>query len=232
MAALYDGKQYLIEKYAVAASPSLQLLPPRPLEKLKLKVLGAGLTQARQGFSALPNVGVELSEIASEVSKNEILLNHKFTSEALQQELDRANFPIVHLATHGQFSSQQAQTFLLAWNKPIRANEFGNLMRSKDPTNTIELLVLSACRTAAGDRRAALGLAGIAVRAGARSTVASLWSLDDESSAQFMSAFYQGLSSNLSKAQALRQAQLAMLQNPLYRSPRYWASFVLLGSWL
>ena len=99
--------------------------------------------------------------------------------------------------------------------------------------SAVELLVLSACETAAGDRRAALGLAGVAVRAGARSTLASLWSVDDESSAVLMSQFYSKLSQKkLSKAEALRQAQLALLKNPKYMVPYYWSSFVLLGNWL
>ncbi|HCF28309.1 MAG TPA: hypothetical protein DEV81_14160, partial [Cyanobacteria bacterium UBA11049] len=97
----------------------------------------------------------------------------------------------------------------------------------------IELLVLSACQTAAGDNRAALGLAGIAIKAGARSTVASLWSLDDESSALLMGEFYQELANRkVNKAEALRNAQLALLEEPRYSHPRFWASFVLVGNWL
>jgi CHAT domain-containing protein len=95
------------------------------------------------------------------------------------------------------------------------------------------LLVLSACRTAAGDRRAALGLAGVAVRAGARSTIASLWSLDDDSGAAMMQAFYQELQQpQMSKAEALRRAQRSLLADPRYAAPRFWAPYVLLGNWL
>lgn len=234
MSVLYDGQQYLIEKYAIAASPSLQLLPPQPIEKFRLKVLTAGLTQPREGFPALPSVGAEIKQIKSEVSSIEILLNQGFTSNALEQELSSSYFPFVHIATHGQFSSQANKTFILAWNKPIFASELSSLVSSKESQKSaVELLVLSACETAAGDRRAALGLAGVAVRAGARSTLASLWSVDDESSAVLMSEFYGKLSQKkLSKAEALRQAQLALLKNPKYMVPYYWSSFVLLGNWL
>ena len=96
----------------------------------------------------------------------------------------------------------------------------------------IELLVLSACQTAKGDKRSALGIAGIATQAGARSTVASLWLVEEASTAQLMGKFYQGLKNGLSKAEALRQAQLALLANPEYAHPYYWSSFILVGSWL
>ena len=97
----------------------------------------------------------------------------------------------------------------------------------------IELLILSACQTAAGDKRAALGLAGVAVRSGARSTIATLWSVQDESTADLMTQFYQALNQpQVTKADALRQAQLSLLHSPQYQHPFYWASFVLVGNWL
>lgn len=234
MAALYDGKQYLIERYSVALSPGLRLLNPQPLQQRGFSTIAAGLTEERHGFSALPNVGLELKEIQAEVT-SQILLNQAFTSTSLQAQIQNSATPIVHLATHGQFSSNADETFILAWDKPIKVNELGALLRDRDNLSgqVIELLVLSACETAAGDKRAALGLAGIAVQAGARSTLASLWSLDDESGAQLMGEFYRVLATaKVSKAEALRQAQLAMLRDPNFRHPRYWAPYVLVGNWL
>lgn len=234
MAALYDGQQYLIESYSVALTPGLRLLNPQPLQQQKLGVLAAGLTEERSGFSALSNVNSELKKIQTEL-KSYILLNQNFTSSTLQKQLEALSFPIVHLATHGQFSSNANETFVLAWDKKIDVNELSALLRKRDEVReeAIELLVLSACETAAGDKRAALGLAGVAVRAGARSTLASLWSLDDESGAQFIGQFYRTLSDrNLSKAEALRQAQLSLLRDPNFRHPRYWAPYVLVGNWL
>jgi CHAT domain-containing protein len=139
------------------------------------------------------------------------------------------------LATHGQFSSDASETFVLAWDKPINLNELSELLRSREQLNpaAIELLVLSACQTATGDQRAALGLAGVAVRAGARSTLASLWNLNDESAALLTSLFYQELvKGTLNKAEALRQAQLALLRDRDYRHPVHWAPYVLVGNWL
>ena len=95
------------------------------------------------------------------------------------------------------------------------------------------MLILSACETAAGDNRAALGLAGFAVRAGARSTLATLWSVNDQASAVIMEEFYKQLSTNkLSKAEALRQAQLTMLADRWYKHPFYWSAYTLVGNWL
>jgi CHAT domain-containing protein len=164
-----------------------------------------------------------------------VLLNQEFTSASVQKEINSAPFPVVHLATHGQFSSNKEKTFILTWDGQLKIEDLANLLRNRDQSqsNAIELLVLSACQTAKGDKRAALGLAGVAVRAGARSTLASLWSIDDESSAVLMSQFYQELArTTVSKAEALRQAQLSLLQTPQYQHPRYWAPFVLVGNWL
>jgi len=234
IAALYDGNNYLVEKYSIALTPGLELLGPRPLRQTKLKTLVAGLTEARHGFSSLPNVSDELKTIESEVP-SEVLLNQTFTSSALRKQIDSVPFSVVHLATHGQFSSNADETFVLAWDKPIKLNEFKDLLSSREQTTPepIELLVLSACETAEGDKRAALGLAGIAIQAGARSTLASLWSLDDESSARLIGQFYKELATKqVTKAEALRQAQLSLLKDPDYRHPIHWAAYVLLGNWL
>ncbi|HEY9872511.1 MAG TPA: CHAT domain-containing protein [Candidatus Obscuribacterales bacterium] len=234
MAALHDGKEYLLEKYSIALTPGLQLLDPQQLQRRDLNVLSAGLTEARGGFPALDNVALELKKIRSEVP-SVILLNEEFTSKNIQEKLNSGSFPIVHLATHGKFSSQLVDTFILAWDERIRVNQLDNLIQLSDANRQqpIELLVLSACETATGDKRSALGLAGIAVRAGARSTLATLWAVNDAGTAGLMSQFYKELSnSKQSKAEALRRAQLSLLQQPLYKHPIYWAPYVLVGNWL
>lgn len=234
LSALHDGQQYLIEKYSLALAPGLQLLESQPLEREQLKVLMGGLTEASQGFSALPGVESEIQQITAALPA-EVLINQTFTSQTLQDQISATSFPVVHLATHGQFSSNAKDTFILAWDSPINVKQLDELLRSRErqERRPIELLVLSACQTAAGDRRAALGLAGVAVRSGARSTLATLWSVDDESTAQLMVQFYQGLAqTKLTKAEALRQAQLSLQQQPDFQHPYYWAPFVLVGNWL
>ncbi|MEQ9623569.1 CHAT domain-containing protein [Coleofasciculus chthonoplastes] len=234
MAALYDGEQYLIEKYSVAVSPGLQLLEPRALDRERLQALIGGLSEERGGFSALPGVELELKKISDQVP-SEMLFNQEFTTTTLKQEISDVPFPIVHLATHGQFSSEVEDTFILTWEGQVNVNDLDQLLqvREREDSQPIELLVLSACQTATGDQRAALGLAGVAVRSGARSTLATLWSVRDESTAQLMAEFYQYLTqAENSKAESLRQAQLSILKNPKYEHPYYWAPFVLVGNWL
>ncbi|WP_392532532.1 CHAT domain-containing protein [Nostoc sp. C117] len=236
MSALYDKQkqQYLIEKYNLALSPGLQLLYSRSLSSDKLKTLIGALAEARQGFSKLPGVEKEVKEIV-EIVPTKVLLNQEFTRSRLTNEINNVPFSIVHLATHAQFSSQAENTFLLTWDGRINIKQLDQLLQGRDRPgrSPLELFILSACETAAGDRRAILGLAGIAVRSGARSTLATLWSVQDESTSELMNKFYSELSqSRLTKSEALRQAQLFLLRSPKYRHPYYWAAFVLVGNWL
>ncbi|MDY6938418.1 MAG: CHAT domain-containing protein [Cyanobacteriota bacterium] len=234
MAALYDGERYAIEKYGIALTPGLQLIASKPLESEKLATLAAGLSEARQGFTPLPGVEPELTQIQAQIP-SEVLLNESFTREALQAQMEKSDFPIVHIATHGQFSSQADLTFILTWDGVINVKDLDTLLkrRSARSSQPIELLVFSACETADGDDRAALGLAGVAVRAGARSTMATLWQVNDRSSAALMEAFYQEITQpGATKAEALRRAQLSVLQDNRYRIPYFWAPYVLVGNWL
>ncbi len=233
MAALHDGKQYLLEKYNLALTPGLQLFEPQPLQKTSLKAITAGITESRFGFSSLTHVKKELAKIKN-IIPTEILLDQNFTSNKLNKEVNSNPTSILHIATHGQFSSQPEDTFILAWDRPIDVNELDNLLRTRDVNSSkaLELLVLSACETAYGDKKAVLGIAGVAVRAGARSTLASLWLVDDESTAELMNQFYQGLKSGISKGEALKKAQLSLLNGGKYSHPRFWSAFILLGNWL
>ncbi|MDZ8052360.1 MAG: CHAT domain-containing protein [Aulosira sp. ZfuVER01] len=245
IAALYNGKNYLIEKYSVALVPSLQLLDPKRLERKQIKVLAAGVSEQInvQGefFAALVNVPKELELIKKTFPASQKLLNQEFTVKTIQKQL-KSNFPVVHLATHGLFSSNPQKNFIITGDgKSISINELSALLR--EPGTTVELLVLSACETATGDERAVLGLAGMAVRSGARSTLATLWPVGDASTAKFMGQFYQDLKKPGGKqADALRNAQLSLLEslklNPPFQElknlpphPYYWAPYVLVGNW-
>ena len=247
MSVLYDRKkqEYLIQKdYDIALSSGLQLTAPKPLNRQPIKVLAAGVTRdfPKYSFPPIPKVEDELETIKSIFGSSEILLNQDFTENSLKQKLQESDFPVVHLATHGQFGSTSDQTFILSGaeegNPLINVNQFDNLLRvgSLRRSQPIELLVLSACNTAQGDNQAILGLAGVAVRAGARSTIATLWGANDEATSNLMGKFYQNLAADadISKAKALRQAQLALLaeEDSQYRHPYYWAPFVLIGNWL
>ena len=244
MAVLHDGQHYLIETYSVALSPGLQLINPQSLPRAEIRALAMGLSkQVDVDFPALDNVLTELDEIQSVIPNTIRLLDERFTKTMIQSVLDQTYFPIVHMATHGQFSSNAEDTFILTWpdsNNPeddgrVNVNELQALLQSRDLTGqeAIELLVLSACQTADGDDRAALGLAGVAFRAGARSTVATLWPVSDEATSVFMSQFYQALAdTHITRAEALRRAQISLLQSDDFSHPFFWAPYTLIGNWL
>jgi CHAT domain-containing protein len=250
MTILYDAKtnQYLVEKpYAIALLPSSQLFDLQTLPQPG-KVLGAGISEPLQvgnrRFNAL-NATAELSQIQTN-AKSEILLNADFTQPNLQEKLRSQGFSIVHLVTHGNFSSDPEETYLLihssdttteqrAVGKLLKPNDFNLLLRPANPTpnRAIDLLVLSACKTAEGDNRATLGLVGLAVRAGARSTLGTLWQVGDESTIALMNQFYAELKQpGVSKAKALHRAQLSLLQAAKYQNPYHWSPYILVGNWL
>jgi CHAT domain-containing protein len=234
MSVLYDGDKYLFENYNLALTPGLQLVPPQAsTARMRSQVLLGGVSESRQGFSALPGVKPEIESI-SRLLPSKKLLNEEFNSQVVASNLVASNAPIVHLATHGQFSSKAEDTFILTWDGRLSLDRLSNLLKDRGTRsdNAIELLVLSACETAAGDSRATLGLAGVAIRARAKSTIASLWSVSDEATQELMISLYQNLATKkLGKSESLRQAQQTLMNNPKYRSPYYWAPFVLIGNW-
>jgi CHAT domain-containing protein len=234
MSVLYDGNKYLVESYNLALTPGLQLVPAREsTDLIRPQVLLGGISDRNQGFSELPNAKSEIESIGRLVP-NQTLLNEQFNNKLVANNLVASNAPIVHFATHGQFSSKSEDTYILTWNDRLNLDRFSNLLKDRGTRsgNAIELLVLSACQTARGDRRATLGLAGIAIRARAKSTIASLWSVNDEATKELMVNLYKNLViKNLNKGESLRQAQQTLLRNPKYHSPYYWAPFVLIGNW-
>jgi CHAT domain-containing protein len=237
MSVLHDGKQYLLQKYAIALTPGLQLINPKPLTDINIKAITAGISKPREGFKELPQVRQELKQIEDLGVASKSLLDEKFTTKEVQNQILNSDVSIIHLATHAQFSSIADDTFILFWDQRMNVKQLGNLLRNNTLTSRrpIELLVLSACETAIGDQRATLGLAGVAVRSGARSTMATLWSVQDESTAKFMGNLYsqleQAKKTKINKAQALQQAQLALLNDQQYSNPHFWAPFVVVGNW-
>ena len=173
ISALYDGQQYLLEKYGVALAPSLQLLVPQPMARSRVKVLAAGLSEQVEArgniFPALNYVPSELDRIEKVFPQSHQLLDREFTTNAIRKQLE-SNFSVVHLATHGIFSSDPNETFILTGDgQMIDINTLSSLLNSS--STHPDLVVLSACETAAGDELAILGLAGVAVRSGASSTI-------------------------------------------------------------
>lgn len=239
LATLHDGQQFLIERYAVAITPSLSLTDPRPFWRddkatnADAAVLIAGLSESVQGFSALPSVPRELRSVQS-LMGGEVLQDRQYLSRHINTALQTKEYSVLHMATHGVFGGSEEHSFLLTHDDRLNMSEISKLLRvgifREQP---LELLTLSACQTAVGNERAAFGLAGVAVQSGARSATASLWFVDDAATATLMSEFYRELTKNkLTKARALQNAQRSLLKQERYRHPIYWGPFLMIGNWL
>jgi CHAT domain-containing protein len=240
---LHDGKDYLVKSYSFSETLGSRVRIPKSLRQDQMKAFIAALSipspsltdsNAPPGAEALPQAKQEAEDVRKLTNSSLMLLDKEFTSSSFGQKISEDNFPIVHISTHGQFSSKLMRTGFLAYDRQINIREFDTLLRNKTQASSdiIELLVLSACQTAKGNKRSALGIAGVAVQAGARSIVATLWLVEANSTVELMEEFYKGLRNGLTKAEALRQAQLALMKNPKYAHPYYWAPFLLVGSWL
>ena len=239
MAALHDGEQFLVEKYAIATTPSLTLTDSKPLDRQNLRALALGLTESvsmnGRSFPPLENVDVEINQIKAQLPGTKSLLNQEFTHNLLQQELTQNQYSVVHMATHGEFGTEPQDTFLVTGaGQKLTITDLDALLRRAAQDSPVELLALTACQTATGDDRSALGLAGVTVQAGVRSALASLWFIDDAATAQIIDQFYTALRDpTISKAEALQRAQLSIIDaGGAARHPAYWAPFMLIGNWL
>ncbi|MEM8641175.1 MAG: CHAT domain-containing protein [Cyanobacteria bacterium P01_G01_bin.54] len=253
MSALHDGEQFLVEKYSLGQIPSLSLTDSSYVPLQDANVLAMGASQF-DFLDPLPAVPSELALI-THLKSGEQHLNPGFTWENLRNQSRDRNFEIVHLATHATFKPGAAtNSYIQLWgDDQISVDELRELRWFEDPQ--VELLVLSACETAFGDPHAELGFAGLAVQAGVKSTLASLWQISDLGTMRLMREFYEQLGNPdvTIKAEALRQAQLALLrgeataQNALLEGmtlppelvrytntdlthPFYWSAFTLVGS--
>jgi CHAT domain-containing protein len=232
-AALHDGTGFLLDRYATAIAPSLYLTDPRPLKITPGTALVLGVSKSVQGYVPLPNVEREVAAV-HDIEGGQELLDDSFSRARFEAELKRVPYNIVHIASHGQFGSDPSQTFVLAFDGQLNMDDLeADIKYGERGDNALELLILSACETASGDDRAALGLAGVALKSGARSALATLWYISDQASGDLVIAFHRNLQSGkLSRAHALQEAQRALAADPRYAHPAYWAPFLLIGDWL
>ncbi len=289
IAALWNGNQFLIEKYAVATEPGLTLLDPKPLPRGDMKTLLAGIstpgpvvlelpqklwdalsqTDLKQmdrgvrGLSvkaeelknpdpssklllskntaiehvkqmlALPGVDKEIENL-SKTLPNKTLLNKNFLLKHFSEELAEQDYRIVHIASHGFFGGSPEENFIMTYDKILNMNLLEAYIKPKQlAAQPVELITLSACQTAEGDERSPLGLAGVALKSGARSVIGSLWPVSDNATQQLLSQFYLNLKdTNVTKAKALQMAQVELLKNKNFEHPFFWSAFILVGNWL
>ena len=259
LAALHDGKQFLVEKYSLGSIPSISLTNSRYKAVKNAKVLGMGASKFAT-LAPLPAVPTELQIITKQLWRGESFLNEQFTLDNLKAQRQRQPFGIIHLATHADFQAgKPSNSFLQLWDTKVQLDQLRQMGWDQSPQ--VELLVLSACRTAVGDESVELGFAGLAVQAGVKSALASLWYVSDEGTLGLMSEFYQQLrqADVTTKAGALRRAQIAMLRGQIrlengqlrglgglgdialppelgrrgnhdLSHPFYWAGFTMIGS--
>ena len=257
LVALHDGKQFLVEKYSVGLMPSLSLTNTRYSDIKNSPVLAVGVSQSTQGQQPLPAVPFELSTLVSKLRSGKLLLDQQATLDNLKMIRRQQPLGIIHLATHADFiPGPLSNSYIQLWNDKLRLNQLRQL-RLNDPP--VEMLVLSACRTALGDEEVEIGFAGLAVLAGVKTSIASLWAVNDASTAAFMTRFYESLKTAPIRAEALREAQVAMARGQIYiqdtqvrglesspglplpaesvtapdmklTHPYYWAAFTMVGS--
>ncbi len=214
MAALHDGKGFLVEKYSIGLMPSLSLTNTLYKDIKKSQILALGVSQSTQGQEPLPAVPLELSTLVSKLWQGKLLLDKQATLENLKTIRRQQPFGIIHMATHADFATGAlSNSYIQLWEDKLRLNQLRQL-RLNEPE--VEMLVLSACRTALGDQESELGFAGLAVLAGVKTSVASLWSVNDAGTAALMTKFYENLRTAPIKADALRQAQVSMVKGQIY----------------
>uniref|UniRef100_B8HNW4 CHAT domain-containing protein n=1 Tax=Cyanothece sp. (strain PCC 7425 / ATCC 29141) TaxID=395961 RepID=B8HNW4_CYAP4 len=260
LAALHNGQQFLIENYSLTRIPAFNLFQTDYKRLRRAKVLAMGASEF-QTLSDLPAVPIELQTIVRSNQnpspsgwKGKQFLNQTFTLDNLQAQLATHDYKIVHLATHAEFRpGNPQQSYIQLWDQPLTLNQVQQINWRLPP---LELLVLSACKTAIGDRQAELGFAGLALQSGVKSSLASLWSVSDNGTLALMGEFYAQLKEAPIKAEALRRAQLALLKGetkfadgqiqlsrgavalppefktgqPSLAHPYFWAGFTLISS--
>lgn len=257
LSAIFDGQKFLIEKYSIGLMPGLALIGDRHTNLKDARVLAVGIPNPPKNIrfrdsslADLPFVGSEVANIMK-LWQGEILLNNAATLANLQSQYQQSHFKIIHLATHVYFNQKSFNdSFILLWDRLLKPNKLQDLGWDSP---SVELLVLSACDSVVGDKASKFGLAGIAMQAGAKSVLGSLWSVSDEGSAVFMSEFYKHLKTAPTKSEAVRRAQIAMLKfQPVsetgttrgsysptkvrpgsdkgFSNPYYWAGYTIVGN--
>jgi CHAT domain-containing protein len=287
--ALYDGRQFVIEKYATGTVIGLSMTSNTLPDKRRIEALVTGMSEPgpvvaklddaivrrimgdggepidRDGLAAnrsvrsprahlarglpaverpserdailrkalaLPSVKDEVEAVGG-ILHGKTLLNADFTVDSFRSDASSGVYQIVHIASHGVFGGTARSSYIMAYDDLITLDDLQTVLRSEKFQNSpVELLSLSACETAQGDDRSPLGIAGAAIKARAKSVLGTLWPVEDHAAKVVMEGFYTALKSgSVSKAQALREAQLALLKNKDSAQPFFWAPFVLIGNW-
>lgn len=242
-AALYDDEshKYLIEKYALAINPAGNQLTDftktEPQDRPRALLIGIDKMVSQSSPPLLKNTKQELEEI-NQVLGGDVLYNEQATRSHIVTTLRNTPYSIIHFSNHVVFKENSEESFLPVYDGLLNMGSLGDIISSS--AERLEMVTFSAYETAVGDEQSALGLAGLAVHAGARSALGSLWNVNEITTTMLMRDFYRQWQWNhLSKAKALREAQLNILResnfapagDDKFKHPFYWAAFVLTGNW-
>ena len=259
VAALHDGERFLVEKLAVATIPGLTMTNVAPPARKSAFALLAGLSepgpvvdrlpqnfaravlgaentrspsQLREALS-LPGVKREIEEL-SRLMPSDTIMDRGFTAGQFERQLKGTSYQVVHVASHGVFGGSASESFIMTYDELLTMDRLQSLLgESAARQAPVELLTLSACETAEGDDRSPLGISGAALKARAKSAIGTLWPVEDTAAEKVMQAFYTDLrAGNVSKAEALRRAQLQLLRDSRFEHPFFWAPFIVVGNWL
>jgi len=257
IAAIHDGNDFIVKRYSVSLMPSVSLTDTRyaNIKTMPVLAMGASDFPSNPLLEQLPAAAAEVSILTNTLWRGQAFLNEKFTVSNLKAQREEKPFGIIHLATHAEFEpGAPSNSYIQLWDTKVKLDEVRNL-GWHDPA--VELVVLSACRTALGDPSAELGFAGFAAKAGVKSVLASLWYVEDWGTLPMMAEFYNNLDDAPIKAEAWRRAQVAMIEgkvkyednqlilsdqtitlpssdaqpgNPDLSHPYYWSSFSIVGN--
>jgi CHAT domain-containing protein len=263
LGALHDGQQFLVERYSTALIPSFGLTnTSRSLALKQQPMLAMGISKSTEGLAPLPAVPAEISAITSQLwtGPSRETLDEASTLDNLKQLYQQQRFGVLHLATHAVFNPGQIDnSYIQFWNDRLTLSKIRRLSTDLrwNQLPSLELLVLSACQTALGNKEAELGFAGTAINAGVPAAIASLWSVEDRGTFGLMTGFYDAIQSAPTKAKALQQAQIRMLRGEIslqngqmilpnhapinvpdgIRStsqlmhPYFWSGYTVVGNW-
>jgi CHAT domain-containing protein len=253
-ATLHDGDKFLVEKYNIALIPAFNLTDTDYKFKPEKQVLAMG-TSEFDDLPSLPGIMVELETIVPKLWSGRKLIDRAFTVENLIDTHKQGNFDIIHIASHSQFNPGSPENSYIQFSD--RKLSLDRLASLELNLPQVDLLVLSSCETAVGNPDAEFGFAGLAIQAGVKSALASLWGVNDTATVALMSKFYQQLRTTPIKSLALRKAQISMLKQQLFvednkikgldievnlpptittdesknfQHPYYWAGFTIIGN--
>ena len=255
VSALYDGERYLAERYRSVVFTRANA--ERMLAPVSAKWSGSGFYNSRAfavpagnaadgklkliGFDGLKNAKTEVEAIFGTRAKHGLIEgsewpNEQFSKQSFLKAL-KLNRPLVHIASHFKFEAGDSISsfMLLGDGTKLTLEDIKN--EPADLFHGVELMTLSACETGVqrgreSDGREIDGFAELAQRKGAKAVLASLWKVDDKSTSQLMTQFYETRQAEkLTKAEALQKAQLGLIKSKEFSHPFYWSPFILIGNW-